>query len=285
MLTMSTSIGSTKTSRRDVQGTVASYAGFAACFLAVYNFLSDGLASLLTLSAGLQALAFMLLVIKVQGSQSSVSGISLSMLGMYSLMLGLRLCGSTIWLDGYLPADATGDWLYQCAELLALVLALWLFCRVRHVRKVNYGGSDQEAQDSMPGLVYICSGCVVLAWCFHTNLNDEKVFDAIWACACYMETAAMLPQLWMMSKAGGELEALTSHFIALTTLARFFSFIFWYWAFEELAHSDGADSLGHYKWIIGAHLVQLVLACDFLVIYVKNLRKCVPLGMGEAQWI
>merc|ERR1719421_2600433 len=99
----------------------------------VYNILSDGLSSLLTLSAGLQALAFVLLVLKVHG-QSSFSGISARMLGMYVVTLILRL-SSTLTLNGYLPADATGDWAYQCLELCSLGLAAWLLQNVLSSRR------------------------------------------------------------------------------------------------------------------------------------------------------
>merc|ERR1719487_1738497 len=102
----------------------ASYTAFAAGATLVYYVLSDGLSSLLTLSAGLQALAFILLVLKVKG-QSSVSGISSSMLAMYTVTLIMRL-SSTLWLNGYLPADSTGDWAFQCLELLSLGLGAWL---------------------------------------------------------------------------------------------------------------------------------------------------------------
>merc|ERR1719198_356145 len=94
----------------------------------------------------------------------------------------------------------------------------------------------------MPGLLLIGLACLALAMFFHADLNHDVIFDRIWACACYLETAAMLPQLWMMSQAGGEVEALTSHFIALTTIARFFSLYFWFLAFE-----DGIGFFGNYS--------------------------------------
>jgi len=277
---MTASHGNSKVSHQDSQMVVASYITFLACATVVYNVLSDGLSSLLTLSAGLQALSFVLLVLKVQG-QSNVSGISARMLGMYILTLTLRLT-STLTLNGYLPADATGDWAYQCLELASLGLATWLLQRVMHARRVTFAGAAQEDQDSMPWLTGIAFACGFLALIFHADLNHNVVFDQIWACACYVETAAMLPQLWMMSKAGGEVEALTSHFIALTTLARFFSLYFWYLAFE-----DGIGLYGNYSEmaIMGAHLIQLVLSCDFLLLYVKSFGKRVPIGETTSQWI
>jgi len=257
-----------------------SYVMFLCCATVVYNVLSDGLSSLLTLSAGLQALAFLLLVLKVHG-QSNVSGISASMLAMYTCTLILRL-SSTLTLNGYLPADSTGDWAFQCLELLSLGAAGWLLHHTDKVRRVTFGGAAQEEQDTMPGLQWMVLGCVVFAVFFHADLNHDLVFDFIWACGCYLETVSMLPQLWMMARAGGEVEALTSHFIALTTAARFFSLYFWYLAFE-----DGIGLFGNYSemMIIAAHILQLVLACDFLIMYVKSFGKRVPIGEVASQWI
>jgi hypothetical protein len=268
-------------SRHDNQMVAASYTTFVIVAYIVYIVLSDGLSSLLTLSAGLQALAFLLLCLKVKG-QTSVSGISATMLAMYAVTLVLRL-SSTLWLNGYLPADSTGDWMFQCVEITSLCLALWLLQWVVHVRRVTMEGAVQEeTQDNMPGVPYVFLGCAVLAILFHADLNHNKIFDIVWAYACYLETAAMLPQLWMMAQAGGEVEALTSHFIALTTIARFFSLFFWF-----LAFNDGIGIFGNYSemMIIAAHLVQLALSCDFLALYVKSFGQRVPLGEVSSQWI
>jgi len=257
-----------------------SYVLFLCCATVVYNVLSDGLSSLLTLSAGLLALAFMLLVLKVQG-QSKVSGISASMLAMYTTTLVLRL-SSTLFLNGYLPADSTGDWAFQCLELFSLGAAGWLWLHTTKVRQMTFEGAAQEEQDTMPGLPWIVLGCVLFALFFHADLNHNFTFDFIWACGCYLETVSMLPQLWMMARAGSEVEALTSHFIALTALARFFSLYFWYLAFE-----DGIGLYGNYSemMIIAAHVLQLVLSCDFLFMYAKSFGKRVPIGEVASQWI
>ena len=47
-------------------------------------------------------------------------------------------------------------------------------------------------------------GCVVLAVFIHGNLNDSFFFDSLWTCAMNIDTIAMLPQLWMLARIGGE---------------------------------------------------------------------------------
>merc|ERR1719456_1287698 len=135
------------------------------CGVLVYNVLSDGMSSFHTLSAGLQALAFLLLVIKVQG-KSSVSGISTKMLKTYIVTLVFRLA-STLTQNGYLPADATGDWMYQCEELLSLFLAACLLQKVLYVRRVSFAGATQDDHDSLPGFPAVVLVCMILAWTLH----------------------------------------------------------------------------------------------------------------------
>lgn len=277
MVSLVCSRASAKSSQKDV---LCSYVTFMIGATVVYNALSDGLSSLLTLSAGLQALALVMLLLKVQ-SQSSVCGISARMLWMYVLTLAFRLC-STLCVEGYLPADATGDWAYQCLEVFALVLAVWLLRRVLHTRQVTFMGATQDDHDCMPGLPYVALTCVLLGVVIHPNLNHDHIFDSVWASACYLETVAMLPQLWMMSKAGGEVESLTSHFVALMALARICSLAFWYLAFEDGIGMHGNPSE---MAIIGAHLIQLVLSCDFLVLYVQSFRKRAGICDVSSQWI
>ena len=38
----------------------------------------------------------------------------------------------------------------------------------------------------------------------HADLNRSELFDTIWAVSTNIDTLAMLPQLWMMSKVGGQ---------------------------------------------------------------------------------
>merc|ERR550537_2019676 len=87
----------------------------------LYNALAAGFSSFLTLSAGLQCLGFLLLAMKVQ-NQRITSGVSGKMLMMYAATLCFRL-SSTLWLNGYLPVDKTGDHVYQAIEICSLGLA------------------------------------------------------------------------------------------------------------------------------------------------------------------
>merc|ERR1719258_762804 len=82
----------------------------------------------------------------------------------------------------------------------------------------------------------------------------------------------MLPQLAMMSKIRGEIEALTSHFVGATALSRAVTLIFWYHGFAELAPLDGSFNLAGWA-ILAAHVLQVLLLCDFLFYYIRAVVK------------
>merc|ERR1719408_830830 len=245
---------------------ILSYVVFFVLAATLYHALSAGFSSTLTLSAGFQCLGFILLAMQIQ-SQRMASGVSGKMLMMYAATLCFRL-SSTLWLNGYLPVDKTGDHLYQAIEICSLGLALYLMRCVF----VTHRATSQEEQDSFPISVQnVVMGCFILAVVVHPNLDRRPLFDILWTTGCYLETLSMLPQLWMLSKIGGEVEALTSHFVVLSALSRVFSLIFWYRGFAELRPPNGGFNFPGYG-VIGAHVVQLLLSCDFVFLYLKSFR-------------
>merc|ERR1719198_2805606 len=199
-----------KAAKLDVK-VILSYTVFFVGGATLYNALSAGFSSFLTLSAGLQCLGFVLLTTKVN-NQKAATGLSGKTLIMYAATLCFRL-SSTVHLNGYLPVDQTGDWAYQAVEVCSLILVGYLM----HCVFVSHRTTYQETQDSCPlGIQGAVMGCFILAVVIHPNLDRWPLFDILWTTGCYLETLAMLPQLWMLSKIG-EVEALTSHFVVQST--------------------------------------------------------------------
>merc|ERR1719335_1996997 len=236
----------------------------------LYNALSAGFSSFLTLNAGLQCLGFVLLALKVQ-SQRATTGLSGKMLAAYGLTLCFRL-SSTLHLNGYLPVDQTGDWAYQAIEICSLALVAYLMRCTFVTRRSTY----QEQHDSFPvNMQNLVMGCFIFAVVVHPNLDRWTFFDIMWTTGCYLETLSMLPQLWMLSKIG-EVEALASHFVVLSVFARVCSLIFWYRGFAELQPAHGGFNFSGWG-VMGAHVAQLLLSCDFVFLYLKsfNMSKMV----------
>ena len=112
----------------------------------VYRVFSDlDFSSIYTLGMATQCLAFYLLTAKVD-MQRSVSGISAKALKVYVMVFSIRLC-STMFRNGYLPVDQSGDWVFQTADILSLFMAVKLLRRV-HTHRSTY----QEEYDTFAGL-------------------------------------------------------------------------------------------------------------------------------------
>merc|ERR1719478_553121 len=234
----------------------------------VYQTYEDvGLSTFLTLSVGIQLFALICLLYQVQ-CQAGVQGVSKRSLIMQCFVYGFRLSSST-WLKGYIPTDATGDFLYQILDLATLCMACYLIlcCTKWHA------SSYQEQFDTLEikPVIMACSAVAVLV---HPDLNDRPLFDTLWTASLYIDSLAMLPQLWMMSRSG-EAQVLTSHNVAAMALSRAMNCVFWFHGDPELAVMEdeegepGSNVAGYF--VVGAHVGQLILMADFLWCYAKAL--------------
>merc|ERR1719454_1868199 len=248
---------------------------FALGALVCQSFHDLGLSTFITLGVAIQCFAYSCLRLKIS-QQRSVAGISAQTLILQAASFALRLC-STTWLKGYIPVDGTGDWLYQALDVAALLIVL----NILHCIFKSHRSTYQEEHDGNFKVEIIALACFVVAVFVHPDLNNRPVFDTLWATALYIDVFAMLPQLAMMSKVKGEIEPLTSHFVGATALSRAVTLIFWYHGFAELAPLDGSFNLSGWA-ILGAHVVQSLLLCDFLFYYI---RACVTTGCHLMQTV
>lgn len=246
--------------------TMAAYSVFALCTIVVLmQFTDHDFSLVLTLSAAVQCLGFFLLSNKMRTSQS-VAGLSSRTLEMYVLFFITRL-GSTLVKNGYLPIDRSGDWVYQVSDIGSLIIVLQLLYAMHKTHKATY----EENHDTLPIRPFV-PACALLAVFVHGDLNDSPFFDTLWTFSLLLDTVAMLPQLWMMTTKGGEVEALTSHFVAAMVVSRALSFTFWFYGYSEIAPPNGGFNSAGYL-ILGAHSLQLVLSADFMYYYIRSAAK------------
>jgi len=250
------------------------YTGFGGCALWVYHVVAAGeLTALLTVSVILQCLSFVLLALQVATS-SSAAGISARTLGLHALSLCCRL-SSTLWLHGYLPMDASGDWIYQVADLGSLAMVIFLLRQVLVVHWQTY----QFNTDTF-GVKNLVVGAIILSIVFHPDLNHKPLFDALWSMGLFIDSVSMFPQLWLISNNGGAVEAMTSHHIATMACSRLLAFAFWYLAQEDVTTAPWVEGFNHGAWgILAAYGVQFLLLSDFAYYYVKACMSGV-LGSG-----
>jgi hypothetical protein len=215
--------------------------------------------AVLTMGSGIQSLGFMLLLQKIVAT-GSVAGISSKTLEMFAVMYVCRLT-ATLFRNGYLPIDASGDHVYQVTDMVSFFLVLQLLFCVR----VRFAETYQKSHDSLP-IWCAVPACVLLGACVHGHLDASFFFDSAWASSMYLDTLVMMPQLWMLVVQGGEVEALTSHYIAAYPARAACSLAFWWFGYPELRPEDGGMNIaGHL--CLACHFVMLAVSCDFLYHY------------------
>lgn len=245
---------------------LVAYGMFALAAGGIWHFVADGnFSAVITISVMFQCLAAVLLALQVL-STGSASGISMRALSLDVLALCFRL-SSTLWLQGYLPVDASGDHIFQALDLCSVGILLWLLYHVLGEKRNTY----QEEEDSLPAFPLVL-GSMFLAMLFHGNMNSRPVFDTLWMTGVFLSTVSVLPQLWLITRTGGRVDALTSHYIAAMAASRVLSGVFMWHASDDITCDPWFDSF-HFNHAISAillsHIVHLLLLCDFGFYYIK----------------
>lgn len=270
----------TSTKGAATNATTAVYVAFVMVALLIYHWIAEGeFSAVLTVSAIFQSLAFCLLAVHSIATDS-VQGISANGLKLEAFALACRL-SSTTWLEGYLPADTTGDYLYQAFDALSLAMVLWLLYRAFTLQSAK----NEDAGDSLAATP-LGLGAFVLACLLHGDLNDRPIFDALWMCGLFAGTIAVMPQLWLMAQKQRSAPAMTSHYVAVMALSRVMSGTYMWHAHTEISCEPWIKGFNHSGYaILAAHAVHLFLLADFAYFYVKNLANrglTAPLELPES---
>lgn len=94
--------------------------------------------------------------------------------------------------------------------------------------------------------------------------HDFEPLEILWTFSIYLESVAILPQLFMVSKTG-EAESITSHYLFALGAYRALYIVNWIYRYYNE---------GFYDLIaIIAGIVQTVLYCDFFYLYITKVLK------------
>jgi len=247
---------------------LVAYAGFGFIGWLIYHLVAERQASsVLTMSAIAQCLGVTLLCIQSLGS-GRATGISAKSLLLDALAIAFRL-SSTLWLDGYIPTDRSGDYHYQAFDVLSLLLLIFLLHRVLVVQHATY-----QADDDTLHVAPLVMLSVTLAVVLHGDMVDSIIFDSLWLAGLFTSVVAVLPQLWLITSTGGWAGALTSHYIAAMALSRFLSGCFMWLARNHIVCKNFIAGFEHTIYaIFFSHIVHIILLGDFAVHYLRsNLR-------------
>jgi hypothetical protein len=171
--------------------------------------------------------------------------------------------------NGYIPADPTGDGIYQLADGLCLCLALHLL----YVLHKTY----QDTLEREKGLGSMAKNrlflCFAAACVNHGDLNASMLFDVMWMTSTYAEAIMLQPQIDMLkaSPAAG-CQGMCVHFVVGMLISRCFVFNFWRQGYTQLApHGAGADEV---NWsglgVLLAVIVQVVQTLELAYYFIVD---------------
>lgn len=114
---------------------------------------------------------------------------------------------------------------------------------------------------TMVFIIVVCWIPVCVCTQVSTFTTDMCSSQILWTFSIYLESVAIMPQLYMISKTG-EAETITSHYLFALGLYRGLYIVNWVWRYY---------TEGFYDWIsIVAGCVQTLLYCDFFYLYITK---------------
>eukprot|EP00931_Biecheleriopsis_adriatica_P109127 TRINITY_DN83395_c0_g1_i1.p1 TRINITY_DN83395_c0_g1~~TRINITY_DN83395_c0_g1_i1.p1 ORF type:complete len:270 (+),score=54.53 TRINITY_DN83395_c0_g1_i1:80-889(+) len=212
------------------------YGGFAlACLLVYYKLEAPQNAAYdywLTLAAGLQTLGFVRLTMDT--SSSAVEGLSEKTLWAFVVAHVTRI-STTIWGEGYIPEDNTGDvFLYQGLEVASVLMLIFQVMRLSAVRSSQDVGQGVERWSQ---LIVMCGLSAVLAFYTKSTGHDDYWADLSWMFAIWLEAFALGPQVHLLYTGASRVDESAQHFAGLTLASAVVHAAFW----GRVAHDRWQD--------------------------------------------
>ncbi|KAL6864584.1 ER lumen protein retention receptor [Trichoderma novae-zelandiae] len=193
-------------------------------------------------------LASILILLHKMVQLKSCSGISFKSQGLYLL----------VYLTRYLDLFST-DSLYNLVFKILFIgsQGYIIYLMTNAYKPTNAGNLDTFR------VQYLLAGAALLAILFPVKYTPSEI---LWAFSIWLESVAILPQLFMLQRTG-EAETITTHY--LFALGSYRALYIPNWIYRYLA-----DTKYKVDWIaIIAGIVQTVLYSDFFYIYYTKVLK------------
>lgn len=234
------------------------YGVFLTSSAMVYFLVADRqFASIQTVAGMSQCFAMVLLTMQVF-QRGAVQGISVNSLTFHALGLACRL-SSTLWLNGYLPVDASGDWIYQAFDVVSLCLSLRLLAHIT-------GRGHSAPKVDITGVVKVAFIAILVSSVLHANMDKRPIFDTLWMTGVFLTSVAMVPQLlalhaWSSRTAH---DTLGDHALTAMTMSQVLSAIYMWHARNDMTCDRFVEGFNHSAWaVLLAHLLPVLAMCDF----------------------
>jgi len=151
----------------------------------------------------------------------------------------------------------------MCLELLQIFSCALVYINLWSIFK-TYRSSYQEDSDVLK-VKYLIPGCLLLGLMLHPQFRQGWTYNLSWAISFYIDVLALLPQVVMMQRGSGKIEAPIAHFVAATAFSRMSDLTFWYsrWDRAPTRLPEGMTI------IVVFHIISLLLVADFMYYYIK----------------
>ncbi|KAK9768816.1 endoplasmic reticulum retention protein [Basidiobolus ranarum] len=191
--------------------------------------------------------SILILLLKIQSSRS-VAGISFKTQLLYAIVFATR----------YL--DLFSNFSYSIYNSLMKIFFLASSTYILYLMRTKFLATYASSQDSFR-LEYLIGPSAICALIFTEWYTFNEI---LWTFSLFLESVAILPQLYMLSTTG-EAETITTHYLGALGAYRAFYLVNWiYRYFYENKY---------YPIAILAGIVQTALYLDFFYIYVTKVLR------------
>lgn len=221
----------------------------------------------LTLSAGLQALAFAMLVCDTRSQVAE--GLSEKSLWAFFIAHVARL-STTFWGQGYVPEDNTADmYLYQVLEVGGVVLLSCKLLNLTTLRTMHDVGQGMESWTVLIGMVAISAA---LAFVTKSTGHNDYFADLSWMFSVWLEAFALAPQVKLLSVAT-HIDESAVHFAGATMAASLaFGAFWWKNAWDKYASFMEEGYHGFLYGIVAAAALRVGLCAVYFYLFVRTSR-------------
>jgi ER lumen protein retaining receptor len=250
--------------------TVLAYFLFLVLILFIYHLASDGDFSFCLSLSGLVRLFAFLLLLSHLIIDKTAAGVSAKSLVLFAIAFLCRFFGVSLGV-GYLPVDKSGDYL-PIIELFSFLVTVGTIIFVVVINRATYAREeDAFGKGVIPniphvfGPLYILIPAFFLSLIFHPSLNENYLSDIPWTLALYLESVAVIPQLFMFQKSTKPVERWTSHYVFTLAVARLLSFMFWASSYHELTAKNDKSVTGGWvgMLVVFFEIVGLLILADY----------------------
>lgn len=205
--------------------------------------------NLFRLLADLSHLASIFILLAKMRASSSCSGISFKSQALYFLVYVTR------YLDLFWSfTDSAWNTIFKIIFLASSAYTLYLMLN-------DYKPTHDPNLDTFK-VGYLLGGSAILAILFPYKYT---VAEILWAFSIWLESVAILPQLFMLQRTG-EAETITTHYLAALGVYRALYIPNWIWRyFETPSYFDPIA--------VVAGIVQTILYSDFFWVYYTKVMK------------